>query len=81
MQEIAPGGFQIMWEALQRPFDFDNLECLDDIARFDIIVFVNFYLCNAFVMLIRFYRYDSKDFVNGQAARLLCSEELPQRKR
>ena len=24
-----------------------------------------FYLCNAFVMLIRFYRYDSKDFVNG----------------
>lgn len=41
MQEIAPGGFQIMWEALQRPFDLDNLECLDDIARFDIIVFVN----------------------------------------
>ena len=30
-----------MWEALQRPFDLDNLECLDDIARFDIIVFVN----------------------------------------
>lgn len=28
-------------EALQRPFDLDNLECLDDITRFDIIVFVN----------------------------------------
>ena len=41
MHEIAPGGFQIMWEALQRPFDFYNLECLDDITRFDIIVFVN----------------------------------------
>lgn len=29
MLKIASGGFQIMWEALQRPFDFDNLECLD----------------------------------------------------
>ena len=28
MQEIAPGGFQIIWEALQRPLDLDNLECL-----------------------------------------------------
>ena len=32
-------------------------------------------------MLIRFYGYASKDSVNGQAARLLCSEELPQRRR
>lgn len=38
---VTLGVFQIMWEALQRPFDLDNLECLDDIARFDIIVFVN----------------------------------------
>lgn len=27
------------------------------------------------------FAYDSKDFVNGQAVRLLCSEELPQRRR
>ena len=41
MQFPAPGVFHIMREALQRPLDLDNLECLDDIARLDIIVLVD----------------------------------------
>ena len=33
--------FKLCAEALQRPLDLYNLECLDDIARLDIIVLVD----------------------------------------
>ena len=33
--------FKLCAKALQRPFDLDNLECLDDVARLYVIVLVN----------------------------------------